>query len=33
MQLGESRISQVHTLALAKLRSSLQGGELDATLL
>lgn len=33
MQLGESRISQVHTLALAKLRSSLQGGELDAALL
>jgi RNA polymerase sigma factor FliA len=33
MQLGESRISQVHTLALAKLRSTLQGGELDATLL
>jgi RNA polymerase sigma factor for flagellar operon FliA len=33
MQLGESRISQLHTLALAKLRSSLEDGELDARLL
>jgi RNA polymerase sigma factor FliA len=33
MHLGESRISQLHTLALAKLRATLQNGALDQTLL
>jgi RNA polymerase sigma factor for flagellar operon FliA len=32
MQLGESRISQLHTLALAKLRAVLQNGPLDEAL-
>jgi RNA polymerase sigma factor for flagellar operon FliA len=32
MQVGESRISQLHTLALAKLRAVLQDGPLDAAL-
>jgi RNA polymerase sigma factor for flagellar operon FliA len=32
MQVGESRISQLHTLALAKLRAVLQDGPLDAVL-
>jgi RNA polymerase sigma factor for flagellar operon FliA len=32
MQVGESRVSQLHTLALAKLRAVLQDGPLDAAL-
>ena len=33
MQLGESRISQLHTLSLAKLRAALQNAALDEALL
>jgi RNA polymerase sigma factor for flagellar operon FliA len=33
MQLGESRISQLHSLALPKLRAALQKADLDETLL
>jgi RNA polymerase sigma factor for flagellar operon FliA len=33
MQLGESRISQLHTLALPKLRAALQNSALDQALL
>jgi len=33
MQLGESRISQLHTLALPKLRAALQDAALDEALL
>ena len=32
MQLGESRISQIHSLALAKLRGSLQSPALEEAL-
>jgi len=33
MHLGESRISQLHTLALAKLRATLHNAALDEALL